>query len=353
MRSWFGRLSLPRACPPRRSVRLGVGELEARVVPAQHVTVAGTEFEDVNANGVRDVGEAGAAGWTVFADLDLNGILGPGEPFEVTDANGNYRLQVDLGMQANFRVMEQSQAGWSQTFDPAATLNEPTAAHPYYTLPFSDLNQRDIDFSNMRTDFVVASSGNLQTTETGLTASFTVVLTSQPTSDVTIPVSSSDASEGSTSTAQLIFTSADWNVPQTVTVTGQTDAVVDGNVVYTIDLGPSTSADLNYNSLPAKSVAVTNFDAAPVDKVGLVRPMAQQWTLDAFNDGVYSTGRDTRYTLLGGGQTIVGDWNGDGYDDIGLFRPFTGTFVLFVNGNVFKTVTMLDGKPGGVPLVGN
>ena len=353
MRSWFTHSSSPRRYPTQRLARLAVAELESRVVPAQHVTIAGSEFEDVNANGIRDVGEDGVAGWTVFADLDNNGVLGAGEPFAVTDANGNYRLQVDVGVQASFRVMEQAQAGWSQTFDPDATINEPTAAHPYYTLPFSDLNQRNIDFSNQQTDFVVATSGALQTSETGLTASFTVVLTSQPTSDVTIPVSSSDTTEGTVSTSSLTFTSADWNVPQTVTVTGQPDAVVDGNVAYTIDLGPSTSLDPNYNALPTKSVAVTNFDAAPVDKVGIVRPLAQRWTLDTFNDGVYTSGRDTRYTLLGGGQTLVGDWDGDGYDDIGLFRPLTGTFVLFVNGNVFKTVTMLDGKVGGVPLVGN
>ncbi|HKA08042.1 MAG TPA: hypothetical protein VKD71_12345, partial [Gemmataceae bacterium] len=79
----------------------------------------------------------------------------------------------------------------------------------------------------------------------------------------------------------------------------------------------------------------------------------RRWTLDAFNDGVYSPGRDPRYAGLGGGQTIVGDWNGDGYDDIGLFRADIGTFALFVNGNLFKIVTRLDGKVGGVPLVGN
>jgi hypothetical protein len=98
---------------------------------------------------------------------------------------------------------------------------------------------------------------------------------------------------------------------------------------------------------------VTNFDAAPVDKVGILRGLTGRVTLDSFNDGVYTAGRDTRFTLTGGGQIIVGDWNGDGYDDIGLFRPLTGTFALFVDGTLFKTVTLLDGKPGGVPLVGN
>jgi hypothetical protein len=138
-----------------------------------------------------------------------------------------------------------------------------------------------------------------------------------------------------------------------VTVTGQPEAAVDGNVAYTIDLGPSTSTDLNYNGLPTQSVAVTNFDSAPVDKVGIFRALPRRWTLDSFNDGIYTAGRDARYVLLGPGQTIVGDWDGDGYDDIGLFRADTGTFTLFVNGNVFKTITKLDGKVGGIPLVGN
>ena len=98
---------------------------------------------------------------------------------------------------------------------------------------------------------------------------------------------------------------------------------------------------------------MTNFDAAPVDKVAIVRGLPQRFTLDTFNDGVYTAGRDARFTLLGGGQTLVGDWDGDGYDDIGLFRPLTGTFLLFVNGHLFKTVTRLDGRHGGIPLVGN
>jgi len=352
MRSWFSHSSSPRSCPPRRLARLQVGELESRVVPAQHVTVAGVEFEDVNANGVRDAGEAGVAGWTVYADLDNNGLLGASEPFAVTDAGGRYRLEVNVGS-GSFLVVEQPQVAWSQTFDPDATASEPTAAHPYYTLPFSDLNQRDIDFSNLPTNFVVTTSGVLQTTENGFSATFTVVLTSKPASDVTISVNSSDSSEGTASTAQLIFTTDNWNQPQTVTVTGQPDATADGNVVYTIDLGPSTSLDLSYNSLPPQSVEVTNFDSAPVDKVGIFHSLTQRWTLDTFNDGVYTAGQDTRYTLLGGGKTIVGDWDGDGYDDIGLFRPLSGTFLLFVDGNPFKTITMLDGKVGGVPLVGN
>jgi len=51
---------------------------------------------------------------------------------------------------------------------------------------------------------------------------------------VTVGLSSSDASEGTVSPASLTFTAANWNTPQTVTVTGVDDPQVDGSVAYTI-----------------------------------------------------------------------------------------------------------------------
>ena len=56
-------------------------------------------------------------------------------------------------------------------------------------------------------------------------ATFTVVLDTQPTADVAIPVSSSNPGEGIVSTASLLFTSDNWNVPQSVSVTGVADGI--------------------------------------------------------------------------------------------------------------------------------
>ena len=61
-----------------------------------------------------------------------------------------------------------------------------------------------------------------------------MVLNTQPTADVTIALSSSDTTEGTVGPASLTFTTANWNVAQTVTVTGVDDALVDGDVAYTI-----------------------------------------------------------------------------------------------------------------------
>ncbi len=108
---------------------------------------------------------------------------------------------------------------------------------------------------------VSAISGN--TTEGGGTAEFDIVLDSEPTANVTIPLNSSDVSEGTIAVANVVFSAANWNVAQTVTVTGVDDALVDGDIAYTIVTGDVTSADLSYDALTAANVAdvsVTNTD---------------------------------------------------------------------------------------------
>ena len=67
------------------------------------------------------------------------------------------------------------------------------------------------------------------------------MLNTQPTADVTIALSSSNPTEGTVVPASLTFTTANWNVAQTVTVTGVDDAVVDGTIAYTIVTAPATS----------------------------------------------------------------------------------------------------------------
>src|SRR5262249_24516689 len=61
----------------------------------------------------------------------------------------------------------------------------------------------------------VTPSSGLQTTQAGGTAQFTVSLSSPPASAVTIPLSSSNATQGTASSTSVTFTPANWNVPQT------------------------------------------------------------------------------------------------------------------------------------------
>ncbi|MFC5193172.1 hypothetical protein ACFPIK_15480, partial [Algoriphagus aquatilis] len=80
-------------------------------------------------------------------------------------------------------------------------------------------------------------NGKLVTTEAAgplKTNTFTIVLDSQPSGNVIITLTGLDATEGSLSTTTLTFTSANWNVPQTVTVTGVDDSITDGDITYTL-----------------------------------------------------------------------------------------------------------------------
>jgi hypothetical protein len=113
---------------------------------------------------------------------------------------------------------------------------------------------------NDTSGIVVSPTAGLVTTEAGGTATFTVVLASQPTADVGIALSSSDTSEGTVSPAALTFTAANWNVAQTVTLTGVDDTVVDGDVPYTIVTAAATSADARYTGVDAADVAASNRD---------------------------------------------------------------------------------------------
>ena len=108
--------------------------------------------------------------------------------------------------------------------------------------------------------FTLSPTEELVTSEAGGAATFTVRLTSQPAAGVTIGLSSSDPGEGTVSPASLMFTAANWNAPQTVTVTGVDDPVVDGDVAYTISTAAAVSSDANYAGLNPADVSVTNLD---------------------------------------------------------------------------------------------
>lgn len=108
---------------------------------------------------------------------------------------------------------------------------------------------------------IVESGGTTNVTEGGATDSYTVVLNSEPTSDVTIAVNASGQLrvDGNTS-LNLTFTPANWNTAQTVIVNAVDDGVPEGSHAGTITHN-STSLDTNYNNtliLSSISVAITD-----------------------------------------------------------------------------------------------
>jgi hypothetical protein len=88
---------------------------------------------------------------------------------------------------------------------------------------FQGLDPADVDLTNTDNDvagIAVTPIAGLTTSEAGATASFTVVLGCEPMAPVVFTLTSSNPNEGTLSENTLTFDASNWNVPQTVTVTG-------------------------------------------------------------------------------------------------------------------------------------
>ena len=111
------------------------------------------------------------------------------------------------------------------------------------TVSVSDNDVRDVTISS--TSLTVDEGGS---------ASYTVVLTSEPTADVTVAVQVPDNTDITVSPAALTFTAANWNQAQTIAVTAahDDDAVADEPVVLT-----HTVSGGDYEGIAAASVEAT------------------------------------------------------------------------------------------------
>lgn len=108
---------------------------------------------------------------------------------------------------------------------------------------------------------VTQTGESTSVTEAGSTDTFDVVLNSAPLVDVVLNVSSSDTGEATVDQSILTFTNANWNIAQTVTVTGINDANADGNQTSTITLSVSDAmSDDGYDFATDATVAVTTID---------------------------------------------------------------------------------------------
>jgi len=178
------------------------------------------------------------------SDADFTGAI----PTQITIPDGSSTGQVTITVNDDFLV--------EGTETATLTISNPSTGIALGTTTNQSVTITDNDTANI----TVTPTTGLTTTEAGGKATFTVVLNSQPTADVTIPLTSNNIAEGTVDKASLTFTAANWNVAQTVTVTGVNDNVVDGNIAYNIVTAAATSTDTNYSGVAVADVAVTNSD---------------------------------------------------------------------------------------------
>lgn len=106
-------------------------------------------------------------------------------------------------------------------------------------------------------------------------------------------------------------------------------------------------------------VGTWRFTGDRLSRIGVFR--AGDWLIDADGDGIWmaTLGSDVEYPQFGmaGDIPVVGDWNGDGWDEIGVWRPSTGHWMLDLNGNGTwdgppNDIEFTYGQPGDQPVTG-
>jgi len=99
---------------------------------------------------------------------------------------------------------------------------------------------------------------------------------------------------------------------------------------------------------------IGDWDGNGVDDVGVFRPSTKQFLLRLQNG--------TTITLnnfgLNGDLPVAGDWNGDGIDTIGIFRPSTDEWIVTNSPNTNNTspsqdIQVVFGSIGDLPIVGD
>ena len=112
---------------------------------------------------------------------------------------------------------------------------------------------------------VAESGGSTQVTEGGATDTYTLCLNGPPTGEVTV---TADITDGQTTVSPVThafsFELADWNVPQTVTVTAVDDAVVDGLDTGTITYTAAGGGYVAGTPVGTVTVTITDNDAPGV-----------------------------------------------------------------------------------------
>ncbi len=111
---------------------------------------------------------------------------------------------------------------------------------------------------------IVSPTEGLFTDENNSTDSFSIVLDSPPSGSVKIEFSSSDLSEGTVSPASVVFNNGNWDAVEWIDVTGVSDGIQDGDVLYQV-FGLASSTDPLFDGLEMPAVSITNInDALPV-----------------------------------------------------------------------------------------
>ncbi len=161
-------------------------------------------------------------------------------------------------------MIDEDTEGLNLALDPSPSVKNPKNQN--FTISDNDTAALVVTDSNWNgTDPIVLTQK--QTSETGTTDTFWVELATQPLSNITVDLEVNDTDEALISTGgapaptlELTFTTGNWNAGQEVTITGQDDAVQDGNTAYQVSVATTNESDDKYDNKSTGPVIGINAD---------------------------------------------------------------------------------------------
>ncbi len=231
------------------------------------------------------------------------GLANPGKPIEA-DA---VIAQADGGGEIRIVVSDISGGGVDDALLSGAAIQE--------------IGPSTVGFS------VIQSGDSTTVSESGTTDTFDVVLFSQPSGNVVIDVTSDDTDEATVGPATLTFDDTNWNIPQTVTVTGVDDALVDGSQTSTttLSIDPVLTTDDAFDSVRDRLVTVVTQDDDAASLVGV-----------DFESLAAPNNSPANWTLIG---DAFGSTTSDLIREDGSTSPFDLTVAVTISGGVNDTPT--------------
>jgi len=239
--------------------------------------ISGTKFNDLNRNGILDLGEPGIAGFTIYIDLNRNNTLDSSEPSTLTDVRGFYQFN---DLQPNTYILREV---------PQPPFVATQVSNPVTIPPVRGFNAENINFGNAAGSTFIDLPGILQfsnpsysVNEDG-TTSIEVMVTrtggSFGTVDVTVLASDGTANAGTDYDATPItvsFIDGD-TTPKTIRIPIINDSLFEPNENINLSLvNPTNGASLGVQS--AANLIINRSDSGvplPVGDLRNLQPVAR------------------------------------------------------------------------------
>ncbi|PIY68823.1 hypothetical protein COY90_03865 [Candidatus Roizmanbacteria bacterium CG_4_10_14_0_8_um_filter_39_9] len=168
-----------------------------------------------------------------------------------------------------------------------------TSSDPNYNSGINSLKNILVTLTDTDTVGVTLSKTGVNVSESGTTDTYTAVLDSKPTASVTIAATSAD---GNTviSPSTGVFTTTNWNIPQTLTVSSPRDYIQNGDHDSIITHAVSTTDTSGYQTATVASVTAHITDSAS-DIAGVtISAATPSPTVEGGSSSTYTISLDTK-----------------------------------------------------------